>query len=300
MKSIERVLNKKVDHKALKESFMDACSNKDFKDFIKTIPAKEDVLINYTSSLEDASCEYKNCKDCKGLANCKNSVKGYLLTPEVKGDSISFSYNACKYLNDKLEKDAYKKNIELFEMSKEMMDASLKDIYKDAKRIPILKYFQEFTKKYGREDVKGLYLHGSFGSGKTYLIAALFNEMAKKGIKSAIIYWPEFLRKLKASFNEDFEERFNTLKKVDLLLLDDIGAENCSNWNRDEILGPILQYRMEEHLPTFFTSNLNLSELEKNLAITTSGVDKVKARRIIERIKQLTDVLELVSKNRRD
>lgn len=56
---------------------------------------------------------------------------------------------------------------------------------------------------------------------------------------------------------------------------------------------------MEEHLTTFFTSNLTLQELENHLSITSSGVEKVKARRIIERIKQLTIPLELVSKNRR-
>ena len=93
--------------------------------------------------------------------------------------------------------------------------------------------------------------------------------------------------------------KFELLKKIPLLLLDDIGAENCSNWSRDEVLGPILQYRMDNHLPTFFTSNLTLEELETSLATTSSGVDKLKARRIIERIKQLTVQLELVSKNRR-
>lgn len=123
--------------------------------------------------------------------------------------------------------------------------------------------------------------------------------MAKKDIKSALIYYPEFLRSLKASFQTDYKEKFEYIKKVPLLLLDDIGAENCSSWSRDEILGPILQYRMESNLPTFFTSNLTLKELEKALSITTSGVDKVKARRIIERIKWLTKNLELVSKNRR-
>ncbi len=56
---------------------------------------------------------------------------------------------------------------------------------------------------------------------------------------------------------------------------------------------------MEENLPTFFTSNLTLEELENHLSITTTGVDKVKAKRIIERIKQLTVSIELVSKNRR-
>ena len=47
-------------------------------------------------------------------------------------------------------------------------------------------------------------------------------------------------------------------------------------------------------------SNLSLKELETTLSITSSGVDKVKARRIIERIKQLTTELELISKNRRE
>ena len=131
------------------------------------------------------------------------------------------------------------------------------------------------------------------------MIAALFNELAKKNVRSALIYYPEFLRSLKSSFQTNYNEKFNYIKKVPLLLLDDIGAENCSAWSRDEVLGPILQYRMESHLPTFFTSNLTMEELESALAVTNSSSDKVKARRIIERIKQLTITLELVSKNRR-
>ena len=150
------------------------------------------------------------------------------------------------------------------------------------------------------EKPKGLYLTGSFGSGKTYMISALFNELAKKGVKSCLIYYPEFLRNLKASFQTNYSDKFEYIKKVPLLLLDDIGAENCSAWSRDEVLGPILQYRMQSHLPTFFTSNLSLDELETSLAITSSNADKVKARRIIERIKQLTVTIELVSQNRRN
>ncbi len=186
-------------------------------------------------------------------------------------------------------------------MPKEMQDASFKNVYKDDKaRVPIIKYFKEFMEHYNdKEKPKGLYLNGSFGSGKTYLIACLFNEMAKKDVRGILIYYPEFLRSLKASFGTDFKEKFDEIKKVEMLLLDDIGAENNSSWARDEILGPILQYRMENHLPTFFTSNLTLDELEKSLATTSSGVEKVKARRIIERVKQLTITLDLISKNRR-
>ena len=89
------------------------------------------------------------------------------------------------------------------------------------------------------------------------------------------------------------------LKNVDILLIDDIGAENVTAWGRDEILGTILQYRMNNKLSTFFTSNLTLEELEVHLSLSKNSEDKVKARRIIERIKELTEDLELVSINRR-
>ena len=52
--------------------------------------------------------------------------------------------------------------------------------------------------------------------------------------------------------------------------------------------------------PFNFTSNLTIEELEKSLSITSSGVDKIKAKRIIERIKQLTIDMEMISKNLRD
>lgn len=186
-------------------------------------------------------------------------------------------------------------------MPKEIKEASLKEVYTDDKsRVPIIRYFKEFIDKYNKkEEPKGLYLTGSFGSGKTYLVAALLNEMARKKVCCALVYYPEFLRSLKSSFQTDYNERFNFIKTSPILLLDDIGAENESNWSRDEVLGPILQYRMQNHLPTFFTSNLTLEELETALSITSSGVDKVKARRIIERIKQLTIPMELIGKNRR-
>ena len=72
-----------------------------------------------------------------------------------------------------------------------------------------------------------------------------------------------------------------------------------TEWSRDEVLGTILQYRMQEGLTTFFTSNLTIEELEEHFSISSKGVDKVKAKRIIERIKQLTDSITLISINLR-
>ena len=294
--------NYKLDNDKLTTSYIEACSDKDFKKFIDKLKLNDEILKKYTSNLQDSFEEYKNCSECKGKEYCKNKVIGYRYTPVKSNKILNFSYEACKYELQEIKANEYLNNLKFFDMPKELLKANFKDIYKDDKnRLPIIKYFKEFIDKY--DDIpkpKGLYLTGSFGSGKTYLISALLNEMAKKGVKCCLLYYPEFLRSLKASFSgEGYDDKFSYVKKVDILLLDDIGAENTSNWSRDEILGPILQYRMENDLVTFFTSNLTLEELEESLSQTSSGVDKVKARRIIERIKQLTIEEKLVSKNRR-
>ena len=278
---MRRIVNtiEKVDENALQSSFIESVKDTEFASYINSLGIPPEVLMKYTSSLEDCLKEKKNCTKCKSLSVCPNMVKGYAYTPEFIGKKILFSYVACYRYNKHLEETNYLKNIDFFKLPKELKEASFQDIYKDDKaRIPIVK----------------------FGSGKTYLIAALFNEMAKRGVRSALIYYPELLRSLKSSFSSDYEERFRYIKRVPLLLLDDIGAENVTAWSRDEVLGPILQYRMEEGLSTFFTSNLNLEELESNFIIKSSSLEKVKARRIMERIKQLTISLSLISENRRN
>ena len=301
MRKINTIV-KKSDITKLKSYYGEALGNKDFKEYVDNLDISSDILIKYTSSIEDCVIENNNCKNCPGLKNCPNTLKGHVYTAIEDGNNLNFSYIPCDKLIKEENTYAYKKNITCFDLPKEISEASFSKAYRDDnKRLPIFKYFKEFMDSYLKDKKgKGLYLSGSFGSGKTYLVAALFNELAKKNISSALVYYPELLRSLKSSFGSDYEEKFDFIKTVPLLLLDDIGAENTTSWSRDEVLGPILQYRMEEELPTFFTSNLTLSELETSLSITNSGTEKVKAKRIIERIKQLTIPLELISKNRRN
>ncbi len=85
-------------------------------------------------------------------------------------------------------------------------------------------------------------------------------------------------------------------------MIDDIGADSLSSWLRDDVLGVILQYRMQEELPTFFSSNLSLEQLEQQyLTVNNRGeAEPLKAKRIMERIKFLADEYHVVGKNRRN
>lgn len=285
----------------LKQNYIKQLKNGDFVELVNMLKLDDEVLMRYTSSLETASEEYNHCKNCPGLDACKNEVKGYIYTPKRVDDYVMFEYSACSYQEKKEESEAYQKNMMLFETPSIVREASFQNTNRDDRnRLEISKYFKEFIEQYeSLKKPKGIYLHGSFGTGKTYLIAALFNELAKKNVKSAIVYVPEFLRQLKASFQTDYSEKYDYIKTVPLLLLDDIGAENLTSWARDEIIGTLLQYRMEENLPTFFTSNLDLKQLEEHFSSTNSGVEKLKARRIIERIGYMSKEFKLTSKNRR-
>ena len=287
----------------LKENYSSKLNDPVFAKIVKSLKLPNDILYKNASNIEDCADEVINCSNCKGLEFCKNEVKGYRKVAKNEEGSLVFEYEACKYENKYLKDNSYKKNLNLFDMPKALKEAKMKDIYTDDKsRIEVIKYLDKF---YSGKETKGLYLHGNFGTGKTYLIAALFNELAKKGVESCIIYFPEFLRTLKSSFQKyeegegSFSDKYEKVKKIPLLLIDDIGAENVTAWGRDEILGTILQYRMTEELPTFFTSNLTIEELENHLSMTSKSEDKVKARRITERIKVLTKDILIVGKNRR-
>lgn len=301
MKEIKELLvnKKQFSRELLESSFDEACEDATFRKIISKIKLPKDELIKYTSLIKDSSVELKHCDKCKNIMECKNTVTGYVYYPSVEEDALVFSYVPCKY-KKQLDKDnMYQNNVVLMDMPREILNASMKDIYTDDKnRLETIKWLTTFIKKYeAGEKCKGLYLTGNFGCGKTYLVAASFNELAKKGKMVAVVYYPEFLRSLKENF-DDFGYNFNRVKKADLLLIDDIGAETVTNWNRDEILGTILQYRMQEGLPTFFTSNLTIKELEEHL-VGSDNEGKIKARRIIERIKYLTDNITMIAENRR-
>lgn len=294
------ILNKKVESNLKKELLL-SLKDKEFEDYIRSIHMPIELLMKYTSRLETCFNEKKNCENCKGLEYCKNEVYGFSLKEEVDKDKLRFEYESCKYKRKELKENKENENVYVFDIPKEIKNAKMKDIYlDDASRKEVITWLTKFIKNYDKnKKTKGLYLNGNFGCGKTYLIAAAFNELSKKGVKSAIIYWPEFLRNLKSSFDDDFKEKFEYIKKIPLLLIDDIGAENVTYWSRDEILGTILQYRMEEGLTTFFTSNLNYSELEASLSVTKGKVDNLKATRIMERIKNLTVDMSIIGENRR-
>lgn len=281
----------------LRREYILASKDETFVKLCNRLKADEEILMKYTSKLESTVCELKNCAKCRSIDKCKNEIEGHVYYPVLRDDYLEFYYKPCKHFKEQKKQN---KTI-FFETPKSLQEASLNDLVNERERNSILKYIKDFLKKkINNESVKGLYLSGSFGSGKSYILSALLNELSNKGYKTVNVYYPSLLKRLKASFNEyNYDEVLDEIMNCDVLLIDDIGAENNSSWARDEVLGTILQHRMDNDLTTFFTSNFTINELEQVLSETSRGSDIIKSRRIIERIKYLTIEDKLISENKR-
>ncbi len=117
------------------------------------------------------------------------------------------------------------------------------------------------------------------------------------------LYFPSFAVEMRNSIKQNNTgEKLDAIKRAPILMLDDIGAGAMTTWVRDDILGVILEYRMQEELPTFFSSNFSMEELQNNhLAINAQGDNEpLKAARIMERVKYLSREIEMEGKNLRD
>lgn len=279
--------------------------NETIQAFIRTEQLSQQTIEHGMGKLLEFTSQQHDCSACESVATCKNPINGLVPKLVVERGNIDLQYVPCE---TKLREDERRKTasmISSMHMPREVMKATLKDILDNDQRLEVYEEAMAFIAAVKKDPEhlpsQGLYLHGSFGVGKSYILAAIANELATMHIQSILVYVPEFLRELKSSIGDNaLEEKLEYVKKAQVLMLDDLGAEALSAWTRDEILGAIFHYRMAEGLPTFISSNMDYAELADHLASTKGVDDPIKAGRIMERIQTITKPIKMVGKNRRN
>jgi len=263
----------------------------------------EDMIDLSLNKLYEYIGQSVNCEDCPSIDRCKNMVQGYHPHLTIQGKRIDLQYERCPNGEKFDKRKKHEALIKCLYMPKDILNASMINLsLEERERFEAISAAKQFLVQYEKGTfIQGLYFYGPFGVGKTYILGAIANELAEEGISTMLVYLPEFLRELKSSISDGtLEEKIQAVKKVDVLMLDDIGAEQMSSWARDEILGTILQYRMLEKLPTLFTSNADLAQLEHHLTYSQRGEEeKVKAARVVDRIRYLAKPIQIAGQNRR-
>lgn len=242
----------------------------------------------------------QKCKICKGLNECTQDNKG-LHFECTNGVLLTMGLVSCDFKKNQNKLEKHIKNYKVSDLPKEwyaksFSDISLKDeakTYRDLVKA-VLEYCDH-------PDQRGFFLYGNVGVGKSLLAALVCNDLAKQNRKVGYIHVPTMCGRMKSYLGEDeFDEHLYWMKNVDFLVLDDIGAESATPWIRDELLLPILNYRMENGLSTWFTSNEDFDSLFDHYRNCGKAQEEIKAVRIMERIKALSKEIELVGKNRRN
>lgn len=263
--------------------------------FIMENDLTHETIIRGINNILTYKQDKQKCSNCKGLYECKLITSGFWPKLEMYNGDIELEYEKCKFNKS----DGSKQNISSLYIPKKIFQATLESFDMiGSVRKEIYRYMLDFIKNYSKDNyIKGMYLSGVYGTGKTYILATMANEIAKLGYRITFVYHPDLVRELKSSIGTDrFEEKIDILKTTEILFLDDIGAETPNQFIRDEVLGPILQYRLLDNKPTFFSSNLKLKQLIDVLTKDKTKIDSAKATRIAQRIQDLTEQFELTEK----
>lgn len=137
---------------------------------------------------------------------------------------------------------------------------------------------------------------GETGSGKTHLSMAVANNLLAKGISTLYFPYVEGMGELKSLLGRSgelsLEDRLYMIKKVDLLIWDDLFKGRIAPTDFEfETTFQIINYRYYNLMPTIISSELNEG--------TLYNIDKALASRIFERAKGHLVIIEGVESNYR-
>ncbi len=129
----------------------------------------------------------------------------------------------------------------------------------------------------------GLLFLGKTGRGKTYLAASIANEILERKPNAELLFVivPDLLNEIRSTYDKSNNatteyEIIDAARNAEILILDDLGAHNYSDWVKDKLYS-IIDFRLQEQLPTVITSNL----------LDPPSMDAVLGERITSRIFQL-------------
>ncbi|MDT6980871.1 primosomal protein DnaI [Levilactobacillus zymae] len=260
----------------------------------------EDVLVRSASKIYEFVTERDKVRQ-----GGQTFATGYEPRLIVANHLLDVAYVPTAATMEKQAQQQLQRRVRAIAMPKDIRNAELDNFDNDNNRMEALMAATEFIDNYENSPHhrhQALYLSGSFGVGKTYLLAAVANQLAADGFSSTLVHFPSFAVEMKNAISKNgVGDKLDAIKKAPILMIDDIGADAMSAWVRDDVLGVILEYRMQEELPTFFSSNFSMAQLEnEHLRISTRGDDEpLKAQRLMQRIRFLAREIVMVGANRR-
>jgi DNA replication protein DnaC len=150
---------------------------------------------------------------------------------------------------------------------------------------PVVRQVRRFVREIGPQlDAgRGLWLSGPVGTGKTTLAMLVSKAALDAGRTVGIYSLPRLLAEIRTTFEDDSErsytELLDRLTEIDLLHVDDVGAENTSPWVLEQLYA-IVNARYEEERSIVLTTNLDRGQLSDQIS-----------ERTVSRLEEMCEVL---------
>jgi DNA replication protein DnaC len=218
-----------------------------------------------------------NCPICKGIGFISHDLPvghpdfGKVEVCECRMDQVTASFRSHLYEMSSL--DALK------DLTFTSFQSRGRDSYSKTQADSVETAY--ITAKRYADDLTGwLFIWGGYGCGKTHLAAAIANSMVARNNPTLFLTVPDLLDSLRFTFDSEetsFEERFDEIRNIPLLILDDFGTQNMTSWALEKLF-QIINFRYINRLPLVVTSNQSVELIEGRLRsrfLDSTAVERV-------------------------
>lgn len=140
-----------------------------------------------------------------------------------------------------------------------------------------------------RKQGTGLLLCGQVGTGKSFLAAAIANELISQGTPCLMTNFSRLISRISEKFGGD-QKYLDDLDRFDLLVIDDLGVERDSEFTWEKVMN-VIDSRYRAGLPLIVTTNLSMKEL--------SDPSDIRRQRVFSRLREMCIFLEVRGEDRR-
>ena len=208
----------------------------------------------------------------KKITDTKNRIEQVRKTiAQMEADSERENYEARMSLKEELmylemiverHKDYIDKLTRECNLGRRFINRTFENFQIAGNRQAFLKA-REYVDNFEKAEGQGILFIGNAGTGKTHLAAAIVSHLIREKSVPAIFITAIELFGLLRDFDNQ-KERLKKIKNVPLLVLDDLGKEKITDWNREKLF-EIVNARYEDYLSIIITTNDNPRELECNV-----------------------------------
>lgn len=246
--------------------------------------SKQQILDSYDKILFCAS-QNEVCQNCKGLSDCKKSKKGHIHTLSFGiDDELAETIGICEFYREYDKKDT---NFLYSNYDKESI-LRFKDYAKFGGICASMphEFLMVYKALFNKISTKGCYLKIEGTKKRKDFVVGLVSTLLNE-YECSLLKVSSFISDLKSTFNtknSNYDEIINSVYTSQVLVIDDLGGESVTAWSRDDVLLPLLNYRLDNNLTTIFISEFDKNQLPLIYALKN---DELKTKKFLSRIDEL-------------